>query len=514
MFCIFAALRHPLRNYSSLIWLIFGLVAALLFAVGLSRPIDHDEAQFIASGKVLAQHNWHPILDYVYYHQPFYSYVYAFLFQITSSPLLLTVRVFCAISTVLTLRLLVKHYQHVLKKAVYNHWDKVAFPIALLVSLSMTTGLSKGLTTWNHAFPTFLLVASYLILLRNHRHYIPHRIVLAGMFFALAVAMRASLAPMVLPLFLSILFYDLAIGKKLRLAGSFIVGCLIGSLPVFVFMVLDFDAFYFNIVQFHTDFDEAYLIHEGRAKSFPGRLRLARQFMLETNNLNFVLVAVAAAVAFLFAKVADKARENRFRLWFALAMFLMSVLSALTKNVTFSQYYYLPLLLLAVLTIELYPFIKKGPRKLVVLTALVLATILVMDGSSSYKRFVRAVENDAPFYVFQVTNEGNFIHQQAGDGSVLTLAPIFVLEGGNHIYPEFVTSPFAFRTRDFVPEEYRNKYQVIGAADLDTYMSDKDPCAVYTGWERHVDDPLTEWAAKNGFTPVETPLGKQLWLKP
>lgn len=503
-----------MRNYSPFVWLVFGLLSALLIALGLAMPIDHDEAQFIASGMMLAREQLHPILDYVYYHQPAYSYLYAFLFQLFSDPVLLIVRVFCGISSVLTLRLLLRHYFKRLKKEPYSHLNKVLFPIGFMVALAMTNGFAKGLVSWNHGFPSFLLLSAYLILLRNHRRYVPQKIGWAGVLFAFSVALRASLAPMVLPLFLGLFFYDLDWNKRLRLAGSFFVGCLIGSVPVFTFMALDTDAFFFNIVEFHTDYDEAYLASEGRAADLPERLRLAQHYLLQTNNLYFVVVALSVTLGFLIKRRKEQTSQTRFRRVFALLVFFMSILSAITKNVTFPQYYYLPMLLLAVLAIELYPLLQTKARKPVVVFSLFLAAALVIDGSSGYKRLVRAIEKDAPFMVFQSQQEGAFIRKHAGEGKVLTLSPIFPLEGGNSIYPEFVTSPFAFRTRDFVPKALRLQYNVIGEGDLDRYMKDKSPCAVYSGWERKPDRAIDNWAERNGFSRISTPMGKKLWIRP
>jgi len=503
-----------LRNYNKIVWLVFGLTSITLFCAGLALRLDHDEAQFIASGHMIASQNRHPILDFVYYHQPLYSYVYALIFQLSSDYLLLLARAFCGISVLLSLRLIVSHLLHNVKNSSFALWDQLIFPIGLLLSLGLTSGILRGFTAWNHAFPSFLLLASHLILLKNHRHYIPQKIVLSGFLFALAVALRASLAPMVIPLFGALFFYSLPFSKRLRLASHFVIGCLIGSIPVFSFMLTDFDAFYFNIIQFHTDFDEQYLFDQGRASELPERLGLAWKYLMGTNNLYMILSIVLISVLLIARRKKSSTGDTAFRYWFSFSVFAMSIVSALTKNVTFHQYYYLPLMLVAILGTELYPLLTRDARRIAAFGALGFGIALLIDGSSSYKRMVRALESDDSFFALQSAEEGSFIYEEAGSGAILTLSPIFPLEGGNSIYPEFVTSPFAYRTRDYIPEKYRKQYHVIGEPDLDTFLKDKTPCAVYTGWEKKHDKGIEDWACRNGFECTETPMGKKLWLKP
>lgn len=503
-----------MRNYNKIVWLVFGLVAVTLFCAGLALRLDHDEAQFIASGYMIANQDLHPILDFVYYHQPLYSYIYALIFQFSSGSLLLVARVFCGLSVLFSLLLILNHLLRKVKGSNYTVWDKLVFPTGLLLSIGLTSGLLRGFTAWNHAFPSFLLLASYLILLKSNRHFIPQKILLAGFLFALAVALRASLAPMVLPLFGGLFFYSIAFSQRLKLAAYFVLGCLIGSIPVFSFMLLDFDAFYFNIIQFHTDFDEQYLFDQGRASELPERLALAWKYLMGTNNLYLILSIILISILFFVKRKKDSANEASFSIWFSISVFAMSVVSALTKNVTFHQYYYLPLMLIAILGVEMYPRLTRDSRRIVAFGTLAFGIALLIDGSSSYKRMVRALENDASFFALQSAEEGSYIREQAGEGFILTLSPIFPLEGGNNIYPEFVTSPFAYRTRDYIPEEYRKLYSVVGEKDLDSFMKDKEPCAVYTGWESKHDMGLEDWAQRNGFEPKETLLGKTLWLKP
>lgn len=496
-----------------IIWSVLGVLSVFLLIKGASDNVNHDEAQFIASARLIQTEGLLPIFDYVYYHQPAFSHFYALFMEVFDTPIMFQLRIFSALCVIMSVVVLVLTYiRFQSKNPGFGRWEKLLFPVSIILVLTINTLMRHGLISWNHAFPTLLLFVGFLLVLKDSSKFNPKLIAFAGVLFALGVGMRASLAPMVLPIFGALFFYNLPMKKRFSLAVWFFVGCLVGSIPVFIYMIKDFEAFYFNLVQFHTKFDTQYLADMGRARPLGKQLNIAYGYMVKSSAFYLTMSFVVLLIAYVISALRTKKKPG-YRLLFAFAAFSMAIISALTKNVTFIQYYYMPALMLALLIGELYHATERNLRLIVLPIIAILGVVHVARSARLYTDgydFTLGEKVPVPLRVHQ---EGQFIHEKAGDGYVLTLSPQYVLEGACKIYPEFVTSPFAYRTRDWVPKEYRDKYNVIGQRDLYRYMRDKSPCAVYTGWEGGLDAKLNEWASDHGYRLIETPFSKKLWIR-
>ena len=64
---------------------------ALLFGAAMSKRLDHDEHQFVASGALLARQSLLPYRDFPYFHMPYLVGLYALFFR-ASDHLLLAAR--------------------------------------------------------------------------------------------------------------------------------------------------------------------------------------------------------------------------------------------------------------------------------------------------------------------------------------------------------------------------------------------------------------------------------------
>src|SRR5437868_2817504 len=80
---------HPARGRS----LFLLMVGLLLLGLSMTKRLDHDEHQFIASGVLWARRGLLPYRDYPYFHMPYMVFVYGLLFKL-SDHLLLVARVF------------------------------------------------------------------------------------------------------------------------------------------------------------------------------------------------------------------------------------------------------------------------------------------------------------------------------------------------------------------------------------------------------------------------------------
>ncbi len=102
-------------------------------------------------------------------------------------------------------------------------------------------------------------------------------------------------------------------------------------------------------------------------------------------------------------------------------------------------------------------------------------------------------------------------------GKVLTLAPLYALEGGASIYPEFATGPFAWRVSPLVSELDRGRFHIVGSEELSTLIESDPPRAILTGVEDDDADEevaLIAYAEGEAYMPVNLPDESILWLSP
>jgi hypothetical protein len=105
----------------------------------------------------------------------------------------------------------------------------------------------------------------------------------------------------------------------------------------------------------------------------------------------------------------------------------------------------------------------------------------------------------------QVHEQGVSDASIAGRGPVLTLAPIFPLEGGARIYPELATGPFAWRVGPFVDESVEARVKTWDPDNLDRMLSNRPPTLVLVGREKDLDVPLIGYAMQHEIPVIDRP---------
>jgi hypothetical protein len=73
---------------------------------------------------------------------------------------------------------------------------------------------------------------------------------------------------------------------------------------------------------------------------------------------------------------------------------------------------------------------------------------------------------------------GQEIAAATSAGPILTLDPIYVLEGGRDIYPALGTGCFGMRVGDFLTADRRVQYRMWGTSDIEQLFAQRPPDAV------------------------------------
>jgi hypothetical protein len=87
------------------------------------------------------------------------------------------------------------------------------------------------------------------------------------------------------------------------------------------------------------------------------------------------------------------------------------------------------------------------------------------------------------------------------DDHILTLSPLYVIEGGGNIYPQFSAGAFAFRIADKLSEDNKIIVTAIGAKDLMDFIKKNEPSAIIIDPDNTFADPIEDligsyWQAK------------------
>jgi hypothetical protein len=86
----------------------------------------------------------------------------------------------------------------------------------------------------------------------------------------------------------------------------------------------------------------------------------------------------------------------------------------------------------------------------------------------------------------------------AGGHPILTLAPIFAMEGGAQAYSQFATGPFAFRIAPLVNEAEEAQDHLPDPDDLEGMVAADPPGLVLIGDEGDSEQPLIDYAHRHG----------------
>ncbi len=502
--------------------LLFAGVVLLLWGLNMRRGLNHDEHQFVASAALIAREGLLPYRDFAYFHVPTLSLIYAFLFQFTPY-LLLAARSFSVVCSGLLLALLL---------LVAFAWLPNFSPgqrllsgfVAVALLIAAPSFIHASGRAWNHDLPVLLTAAAaclqgwWLAKSRLPAPFIspsPRWLVIAGLLLGLAAGVRSSFALVALPFALSLLLVNSWRRRRFRLALLWLgLGGLIGAAPTLYFFVLAPDRFLFGnftYAQLNTLY-YGQLAAPPPAMTLAGKALAALQFIvLQPGNLLLVLPAVGA-----LWRVRSQLHPARApELLFSLLLLPFLLAGAFAPTPLQEQYLY-PLLpwcaftFLAALRYEkrFYPLMA---------AASVAACLAFVLAAPRYWEGAEVALNPAEWNPLKVHARGERLAQLVAGEQVLTLAPIFALEGHAAVYPELVAGPLGFRVAPLLTPEDRKRYGLVAPQELDAHLAGQPPRAVFTGV--HDSDAVEEqalvaFAQTHGYVPIPEEEPALLWARP
>ncbi len=535
--------------------LLMALLFLLLFGLNMGRELNHDEHQFIAGAALIARDGLVPYRDFAFFHVPLLVYVYALLYTLFDS-LLLSSRLlsifFGWLSVVLVF---VFAWQRARTDVSWSRWRFSALAALWMAALPLFTYTSGR--AWNHDLPLFLMLLAVIV---HGEACVSRRNVvwflLSGLLIGLATATRLSFALTVAP-FLLLIWLAPARSMRERMVGTilFSAGGLLGLASVLASFFRAPQAFLFgnlDYVGLNTRFFQQTVASDAATETGTGlvsgyqllveKLLYAGAMLVEQPTSLITLVALAVSLWPLRRLIRRRPMANgtvstdknseantalRLRLTFVLLLMFFALIGAFGATPSQPQYFY-PLFPLALLGIVdafsawpsslraggIYAYFLGG------LAAVLVAIPVYAPGLALLNQPDQWLPTKAHCYgrfVEDLVSAPGVTGGASTAGNVLTLAPLYALEGGASIYPEFATGPFAWRVSPLVSDLDRARFHIVGLEELSTLVESDPPRAILTGVEDDDADEevaLIAYAEDEAYMPVNLPDESILWLSP
>jgi len=329
----------------------------------------------------------------------------------------------------------------------------------------------------------------------------------AGVCLSIAVGVKISSFVLVPPLAIAAFLLPWHLPFRERLVTVTLpmaVGGLLAAAPLFAMLMADPDLLIAHVAGYHTGPHLAYwdamrYSEPGVVMGLSGKLRLAVEIWLADTNL--LILSVAAIVLALLT--AGRERLSIAALVVTLTVTVIVMAASFLPTPSFPQYFVLPIigfvLIPAILWRGVPPSAK--PTLRLVLAGLV-GTMFVL----SLPRIGEALAKGAlgaPMTHQRVEAAGQSIRDAlCGEaGRIATLSPVYPLEAGLAVYPEFATGPFGYRVMPMGAPDDTALFAVVGPDGVAALLDAEPPAAVLTGFAPDLEAPFVAWAKANGYRP-------------
>ncbi len=475
-------------------------VLALLLAIIVATPVDHDESQYVAA--VAAMRDGLPYRDFAYLQTPLQPLLFAPFGLLPPGWLVAGLRLANAVCALGTLGIVA---------ATLRRHGAGARTIGLACGLMLASDvfLFAGTVARNDALPMLLFTGGLAGALRLAERDGGGRgaAALGGLLMGAAISAKISYA---LP--------AAAVGAALLMLRLLPVPCLVaivfggmlGLSPTLVLAGLAPQAAWFGIIDYSLIAPHQWQRLLGQPEMLSAPVKLLRLLSFAVLGAPLLALVLAAMARRREGLAADTAMGRR--AWLLDAAILGGLLAAYLPDPSYRQYLVpvLPPLFLRLGLIR-WPT-HRGWR---IAAGLSAVAGLAPTGIA----LATAVVAGSP--LLAVIRDAAAIGQATGGGAVATLAPERVVGAGVTIDRRFIAGPFLFRMMPPAAGHIPAAWDAVGAGRVDAAFAAVPPAALLTGTERRpfrghpggLDAVLEDWARRHGWRP--RPLvsrGVTLWL--
>ncbi len=465
------------------------ILALAVFANSMSKPVSRDEQMYCSAGAMLA-HGKMIYKDFSYTAQlPYHPLVFAALFKIlNTSHYLLVGRIVSVLCDVLILICIVGIYRHVFASFQVSG-TLFALAAAVLYTFNPLVDYANGYA-WNHDVVILCVVLSFWLFLSTDFNKVSKywRIAAIGALLTLASCMRITTILVALLFFVFLLFQPAnSLKQRLKTILPFVIASgFILIWPVWIVMQAP-QAFFLNLFRIPALYG-AWLHKIGMAHD---KLHLMLACLTTPGYLMLIVIAIFLFM-FILALRRSLTITKRAPLLLATLLSLTFFLIAFIPPTMWRQYLAAPVpFLLITFALPLLHLRQLAQRTNNSVSAFKLVCLLVGLGV-----FVSIYFNPIMLYRLPLTlMPENWkpveLHRIATEVAeeieqpklVLTLGPLFALEGSCEIYTELSCGSIIYRIADSMSPQQRKITHTVGPETIQRLLKDRPPSAVIVGVE-------------------------------
>lgn len=473
----------------AVLWVGLGLIAALIFGNSMTKPLGHDEHMYCTAGYMLERGQL-IYRDFSYVAQlPWHPLICAALFKVLDTDYyLFTVRAFSALCDILVVICLAAICRRIFSSFVICG-AFFAVGAAVLYVFNDYVDYAVGFA-WNHSMLLLCVITAYWLFIRiDFKHKPPFwSMAFMGALLSVATFSRPTTV-LVHILFLIDLLLCCRGNFRQRLQGilPFVIGSAILAVwPVWVIAKAP-EQFWLNVFRIPV-LNGRYLHEIGLALSKKG---LAYSLVLTPSYLVLVILTGILAVAVLRHRGRPLFDKKPGAL-LASGLAVLFLIIAFIPVTVWPQYLAIPVPFILISFAYAFAYLRaeleaKKHRGLAFRITCYAMFCSVLICVWLYPTGIRRALNEfrlANWVPLQVHRIAQDISAKCNEPKlVLTLSPLYAIEGGCDIYPELAAGPFVYRVADRLSEKQRQIARAVGPEQLAALIEERAASAIVVGTE-------------------------------
>jgi len=458
-------------------------LSALLWANSMDKPPSRDEQMYCTAGVLMAQ-GLEIYRDFSYVSQlPYHPLMLAGVYKLSGSThYLLLARLLTVFCEILTMACIVAICLHLLDES-----HKLGLLVGVIAMVFYATNplvyMANGYA-WNHGVVVFLVMLCVYLFVACPFEQRPYygRCFMIGLLLTIATCMRITTA-LIQVVFMVMIFMKRSASRRentlYRL--SFLGGSLIAlAWPLWVISQAG-DSFLVNLIDIPRVYGE-YLRDTGPNHS---KIEMALACLVQPGYLVLLVALGFVLVQTRRIAPAHTLRKKQTLLWLIPATCFVI---AFIPPTLWRQYLAVPVPFLTLaLAVPFNKLCVRAGNQEPVRKALVASIVCVLIAVGfQVITLLRRPPRLAPsvWEPIRLHNTSQRIAQAVrGTGPVLTLAPLYALEGGCTIYPELSCGSIIFRVGDLLAPQQGAQAQAVSPSTLTDLIKRTPPSAVLLGVE-------------------------------
>ena len=389
--------------------------------------------------------------------------------------------------------------------------------LASLATLALFTNQLFAFTAgraWNHDLAVLTSLVALTALMQSYRQTRQGLWVIAsGLSLGIAIGTRLTFLPLVFPFAFFIAVYRPSPGDRFTALFFFFGALALALLPTWILWARAPSQFVFDNLIYNSTLNRTYAASLGKPGVWLSRkLLFAVKLLKFPQNLSLCLAFGYLALWLPMRKRWKSILSDR-EIVPTVCLLPFLFIGAFAPSPSYKQYYYaiVPFLLVAVALGLARVWNTSGKRRARIVAGLLAITSFVCFAFDL--PIIRHLASPQTWTAFKVHQIGQRLRTFTS-ANVLTLSPIFPLEGGLEIYPEFATGPFAWRAAPFARDDLKPSLKMTDAKHLEEFLASRPAAAILIGFDTNdLEQPLNTYAKRHNYRLQRLPGDLYLWIQ-